>query len=108
MYSTQFAEHVRQGRFRRRLLGFHPDDVKSHLDTVSGWFTLAGMDDLFEQRLVEADRAAARIVEDARAQAATILRDAQAESRAIREGARQHAALERRGRSRVGRPVGAS
>jgi dsDNA-specific endonuclease/ATPase MutS2 len=80
--------------------------VRNHLDAVSGWFTLTGLDDLFEQRMVEADRAAAQIIDDARAEAATIIRDAESESRAIRQGARQQAALERRGKSRVGRPVG--
>jgi len=80
--------------------------VRNHLDAVAGWFTLAGLDDLFEKRTVEADRAAAQIIDDARAEAATIIRAAEAESRAIREDARQHAVLERRGRSRVGRPVG--
>jgi cell division septum initiation protein DivIVA len=95
-YPTYFAHHARQGQFRRRLLGLHPGDVREHLDAVAGWFSLTGLDEVVDAHVRDAEREAAQIIEDARA-----------EARAIIEAARRQAALERRGRSRVGRPVGA-
>ena len=94
--SAHFAHHVRQAQFRRRLLGLHPGDVRAHLDAVAGWFSLAGLDEMLDEHLRDAEQEAAQIIEDARA-----------EARAIIEDAHRQAAVERRGRSRVGRPVGA-
>jgi cell division septum initiation protein DivIVA len=118
MRPSDYADYVRQERFRRRLFGYHPDDVRDHLYNVSGWFSLAGLDKLLdeqvreladqaEQRRGEAEKEATRILADARREASEIRRAAREESRAILEQARRQAALERRGRSRVGRPVGA-
>ena len=117
MPPSDYAHYVRQVGFRRRLFGYHPDDVRRHLYVVSGWFSLAGLDELLdermreladqaEQRLVEAEKEATRILADARREAHGIRRAAQDEGRVILEQARRQAALERRGRSRVGRPLG--
>ena len=95
-YPTDFAHYARRGRFRRRLLGLHPGDVREHLDAVAGWFSLAGLDEVLDAHVQDAEREAAQIIEDARA-----------EARAIIDEAHQQAAVERRGRSRVGRPAGA-
>jgi DivIVA domain-containing protein len=118
MVPTNYAHYVHRVRFRRRLLGYHPADVRRHLDIVSGWFSLAGLEGLLdervraladqaERRVDEAQREATRIVAQARQEAAAIRRNAREEARATLEQARREAALERRGRSRVGRPVGA-
>jgi regulator of protease activity HflC (stomatin/prohibitin superfamily) len=117
-----FYSLVRGARFRRRLFGYHPDDVHEHLYRVSTWFSLAGIDKLLEeraeermqkiadqadQRRGEAEAEATRVLTDARREADAIERGAQEASRAILEQARREAALKRRGRSRLGRPVGA-
>jgi hypothetical protein len=118
MPPSDYAHYVRRVRFRRRLFGYHPDDVHHHLYVVSGWFSLAGLDELLEERVREladqaeqrlggAEKEATRILADARREAVKIRRAAREEGRAILEQARRQAALERRGRSRVGRPVGA-
>jgi hypothetical protein len=118
MRPSDYADYVRRDRFRRRLFGYHPDDVRQHLYIVSGWFSLAGLDELLdeqvrkladqaEQRRGEAEKEATRILADARREASEIRGAAREEGRAILEQARRQAALERRGRSRVGRPVGA-
>jgi cell division septum initiation protein DivIVA len=118
MPPSNYASYVHQAQFRRRLFGYHPDDVRRHLHVVSGWFSLAGLDELLdeqvreladqaEQRLGEAEKEATRIVADARREADETRRAAREEGQAILEQARRQAALERRGRSRVGRPVGA-
>ena len=113
-----WVHHIRSVRFRRRLFGYHPDDVHKHLHRVSGWFSMAGLDELLDERMRElADQAdqrrreaeteATRVLAEARREADAIQRAAREESRAILEQARGEAALERRGRSRLGRPVGA-
>jgi DivIVA domain-containing protein len=118
MLPNQYADYVTQVRFRRTLFGYHPDDVRQHLDAVSGWFSLAGLDELLnertrelaeqaERRLGAAEREATQTLADARREADSIRRTAREERRAILEQARRQAALERRGSSRVGRPVGA-
>ena len=118
MLPTQYASHVTEVRFRRTLFGYHPDDVRRHLDVVSGWFWLTGLDELLHERMRElteraerrreaAEREATGILADARREADSIRRAAHEERRAILEQARRQAALERRGSSRVGRPVGA-
>ena len=118
MRPSGYGAYVLRYRFRRSLFGYHPDDVRRHLNVVSGWFSLAGLEELLdeqvreltdqaEQRRGEAEKEATRILADARREAAEIRRAAREERRAILEQARRQAALERRGRSRVGRPVGA-
>jgi DivIVA domain-containing protein len=117
-----FYDQVGSASFRRRLFGYHPDDVDEHLYRVSTWFSLAGVDKLLEeraeerlqkladqadQRRAEAEAEATRVLTEARREADAIQRAAQEASRAILEQARREAALERRGRSRLGRPVGA-
>jgi DivIVA domain-containing protein len=117
MIPTDYGQHVREVRFRRRLFGYHPDDVRRHLRLVSGWFSLSGVDALLdervreladqaEQRLREAEEDANRLLAEARREADMIRRTAGEEARATLEQARREAALERRGRSRVGRPLG--
>lgn len=117
MIPSDYGYHVRQVRFRRRLFGYHPDDVRRHLQLVSGWFSLSGVDELLdervqeladqaEQRLRDAEEDASRLLAMARREADMILRTAGEEARATLEQARREAALERRGRSRVGRPLG--
>jgi DivIVA domain-containing protein len=114
---SDYGYHVRQARFRRRLFGYHPGDVRRHLDLVSGWFSLSGVDQLLderlrelaaraEQRLRDAKEEANRMLAAARREADEIRRTAGEEARATLEQARREAALERRGRSRVGRPLG--
>jgi hypothetical protein len=104
-------------RFRRAFWGYRPKDVHKHLELVAGWFSLAGLDKLLDERLqelaVEAERwsldaenEAAELVGNARREAVEIRAAAREDARAIIEQARRHAAIERRGRSRVGRPVG--
>jgi cell division septum initiation protein DivIVA len=118
MLPNEYADYVARVRFRRTLFGYHPDDVCRHLDVVSGWFSLAGLDELLNERMRElaeqgerrldaAEREATQILADARREAAGIRRAAREERRAILGQARRQAALERRGSSRVGRPVGA-
>ena len=117
MIPPDYGHHVRQVRFRRRLFGYHREDVHRHLDRVSGWFALSGVDKLLDERVRElADRAEQRLrdaEEDANVMLAAaqreadrIRRTAREEARATLEQARREAALERRGRSRVGRPLG--
>jgi DivIVA domain-containing protein len=114
---SEYGPYVRQVRFRRRLFGYHPDDVRRHLQVVSGWFSLSGLDELLdervreladraEQRLREAEGEATRVVAEARREAEAIRRTADEKARATLEQARREAALERRGRSRLGRPLG--
>jgi cell division septum initiation protein DivIVA len=117
MIPSDYGHHVRKVRFRRRLFGYHPDDVRRHLHLVSGWFSLSGVDALLDERIRElADQAEQRL-RDAEADANVMLAAAQREADRIRrtareeawailEQARREAALERRGRSRVGRPLG--
>jgi cell division septum initiation protein DivIVA len=104
-------------RFRRAFWGYRPKDVHKHLDRVAGWFSLAGLDKLLDERLqqlaadaerwtLDAENEAAALVGDARREAAEIRAAARDDARAIIEQARRHAAIERRGRSRVGRPMG--
>ena len=113
-----WVHHIRSVSFRRRLFGYHPGDVHKHLHRVSGWFSMAGLDELLaermreiadqaDQRRSEAETEATRVLAEARREAEGIQRAAREESRAILEQARREAALERRGRSRLGRPVGA-
>jgi DivIVA domain-containing protein len=104
MVQPDYAMHVRQARFRRRLWGYRPGDVEAHLEMVAGWFSLAGIDELLDERTRQE---AARIVTDARREADAIREAAQEEARATLERARQEAARERRGWSRLGRPAGA-
>jgi cell division septum initiation protein DivIVA len=117
MHRTEFAPYVRQAHFRHALFGYRADDVRRHLDLVSGWFSLAGLDDLLsersreltdqaEARLRETEKEATQILADARREADEIRRRARQEAQAVVEQARRRAALESRGRSRVGRPVG--
>jgi DivIVA domain-containing protein len=112
-----YGHHVRQVRFRRRLFGYHPEEVRRHLDLVSGWFSLSGVDKLLdervrdladraEQRLRDAEKEGNRMLAVARREADRIRRTAREEAQATLEQARREAALERRGRSRVGRPLG--
>jgi DivIVA domain-containing protein len=114
---SDYGYYVRQVRFRRRLMGYHPEEVDRHLELVSGWFTLSGVDKLLDERVQDlADRAEQRLrdaEEDAnvmlaaaRREADRIRRTAAEEAQATLEQARREAALERRGRSRVGRPLG--
>jgi cell division septum initiation protein DivIVA len=117
MIPSDYGYHVRQVHFRRRLFGYHPDDVRRHLHLVSGWFSLSGVDELLdervqeladqaEQRLRDAEEDASRLLAMARREADMIRRTAGEEARATLERARREAALESRGRSRVGRPLG--
>jgi DivIVA domain-containing protein len=112
-----FSRCVRQVRFRHRLFGYHPGQVDEHLKAVSGWFSLAGLDELLEkrareledqaeQRLADAHEEASHILADARRDAAEMRAAAQEDAHAILQRERREAALERRGRSRVGRPLG--
>jgi DivIVA domain-containing protein len=112
-----YGPHVRQVRFRRRLFGYHPKEVRRHLYLVSGWFSLSGVDKLLdervrkladraEQRLRDAEEEGNRMLAAARREADGIRRTAREEARATLEQARREAALVRRGRSRVGRPLG--
>ena len=113
-----WVHHIRNVRFRRRLFGYRPRDVHEHLHRVSGWFSMAGLDELLDERTREladqddrrrreAETEATRVLTEARPAADAIQRAARAESRAILEEARRDAALERRGRTRLGRPAGA-
>jgi hypothetical protein len=113
-----WVHHIRSVSFRRRLFGYRPRDVHEHLYHVSGWFSMAGLDELLnermreladeaEQRRAEAEAEAARVLAEARQEAESIQQAARDESRTILEQARREAALERRGRTRLGRPVGA-
>ena len=115
--SPDYGHHVRKVRFRRRLFGYHPEEVRRHLYLVSGWFSLSGVDKLLdervreladraEQRLRDAEEEENRMLAAARREADRIRRTAREEARAILEQARREAALERRGRSRIGRPLG--
>jgi DivIVA domain-containing protein len=115
--SIDYSGYVRRVQFRRRFLGYHPSDVDKHLNLVSGWFSLTGLDEVLEERgrelwneaerrLADAHREARRIRADARSDAKDARAAAKEEAQAIVEGARREAALERRGRSRIGRPLG--
>jgi|SRR5215211_199732 len=115
--AADYSNYVREVHFRRKLFGYHPDDVHGHLHRVSGWFSLSGLDELLderlrelhdqaEQRLAEAREEASRILADARSEAAGMRDVAQEQARAILGDARRQAELERRGSSRVGRPLG--
>jgi DivIVA domain-containing protein len=112
--SFDYSGYVRGVQFRRRLLGYHPADVDKHLNVVSGWFALTGLDEVLEKRgrelqdqaerwLADAHEEASRILEDARRDGDEMRAAAEEEARAIVERARREAA---RGRSRLGRPLG--
>ena len=114
----EWEHRIRSVSFRRRLFGYRPDEVHEHLHFVSNLFSLAGIDKLLDERMRElADQAdqrrgkaeteATRILTEARREADAIQRAAREEARSILQQARREAALERRGRSRLGRPVGA-
>jgi DivIVA domain-containing protein len=114
---SDYGRHVRQVRFRRRFFGYHREEVRRHLDLVSGWFSLSGVDKLLdervreladraEQRLRDAEEERNRMLAAARREADRIRRTAREEAGATLEQARREGALERRGRSRVGRPLG--
>lgn len=116
MLPSEFARYVTQIQFRRALFGYRPADVHQHLHAVKGWFSLAGIEEPLQERLreveAEADRRlraadveAARIVDEARREAEQIGRAARQEAHALFADARREAELERRGRSRIGRPV---
>jgi DivIVA domain-containing protein len=118
MVDPDYRAHIRQTRFRRALLGYRRRDVRQHLDRVVGWFSLAGVDELLDQRtrelaseaerlIAEAESEATRIVADANRDADEIRQAAREEARAVVEQARRETARERRGWSRIGRPVGA-
>jgi DivIVA domain-containing protein len=115
MLPAYFADYVNDVEFRRTLFGYRPDEVHRHLDAVKGWFALSGIEERFRDRLNElegrrrreADADAARIVDEARREAAQIRSTAREDAEALVAEARREAELERRGRSRVGRPVGA-
>jgi DivIVA domain-containing protein len=115
--SANYSRYVRRTDFRRRLFGYRPADVDAHLQTVSGWFSLTGLDKVLEERgrelqeqadrrLAEAEGEASRVLADARRDADEIRAAAEQDARLILERARREAALERRGRSRLGRPLG--
>ena len=115
--SFDYSRYVLRGDFRRRLFGYHPADVDRHLQAVSGWFSLTGLDkvleergrevhDQAERRLADAEGEASRILADARRDADEMRAAAEEHARAIVERARIEAALEQRGRSRIGRPLG--
>jgi DivIVA domain-containing protein len=115
--AVDYSAYVRRVHFRRRLLGYHPGEVDQHLRVVSGWFSLTGLDELLEERskelhpelesrVADAHREASRILADARREADEIRAAAEEDARAVVERARRQAELERRGRSRIGRPIG--
>jgi cell division septum initiation protein DivIVA len=115
--SFDYSRYVLRGHFRRRLLGYRPADVDTHLQVVSGWFSLTGLDKVLEERgrelqeelerrLADAEQEASRILADARRDADEMRAAAEEGARAIVEAARREAALEQRGRSRIGRPLG--
>ena len=92
--------------------------MRRHLDTVAGWFSLAGMDELLDERIreytaraerraAEAENETARILAAARREADAIREAARVEAGMVLDDARREAARQRRGWSRVGRPVGA-
>lgn len=114
--SIDYSGYVRRVRFRRKLWGYHPEDVDKHLSVVSGWFSLTGLDQVLEERsrelhgqaerrLAEAHEEAGRILAEARRDAEELRIAAEENGGAIVERARREAALERRGRSRIGRPL---
>jgi cell division septum initiation protein DivIVA len=114
---SDYRPHVVGARFRRTFWGYRPRDVRNHLKLVAGWFSLAGLDELLDERVRELAAEAERRTADAKSEAAALIGDARREAdeiraaareeaRAIIEQARRQAAIERRGRSRVGRPVG--
>jgi cell division septum initiation protein DivIVA len=115
--AAYFAKYVSDVEFRRTLFGYRPDEVHRHLEAVKGWFVLSGIEEPLQQRISElegdaerrrrdAEAEAARILDEARREAAQIRWNAREEADALLAEARHEAALERRGRSRVGRPVG--
>ena len=117
MRPAYFAHYVTDVVFRRELFGYHRDDVERHLKAVQGWFSFAGIEEPLQdrinelqadadRRLREANAEAARIVNDARRQAREITSTASREADALLAQARREAELERRGSSRIGRPVG--
>ena len=117
MLPAYLAHYVTDVEFRRELFGYHRDDVDRHLKAVQGWFSLAGIEEPLrerineveadaDRRLREADAEATRIVNDARREANEITTTARREVDALLTQARREAELQRRGSSRVGRPVG--
>ena len=101
-----FGHYVKSAHFRRTLLGYHPRDVDAHLDVVSGWFSLAGLDDVLDELVDESREEAERIVREAHEEAAAVRQAAESEARSLVEQARGRAALDGRGRVQVGRPLG--
>jgi cell division septum initiation protein DivIVA len=124
MRPADFAHHVTNVEFGRTLFGYRPVEVRGHLDLVKGWFVLAGIEDVLagieeqleeriselegeaERRRRDAEADSARMVEEARREAEQIRSTARQEADALLAEARREAELERRGRSRIGRPVG--
>ena len=117
MRPAYFAHYVCDVEFRRTLFGYRPDEVHQHLEAVKGWFVLSGIEEPLRERIKEiegdaegrrrdAEAEAARIVDEARREADEIRTTAREEADALLAEIRREAELERRGRSRIGRPVG--
>ena len=117
MIPAYFAQHVTDVEFRRRLFGYRPDDVHGHLAAVRGWLSLAGVEEPLRERIAEIEGDAERRRRESEAEAARILDEARSEAEQIRASARHdadtilvearlEAERERRGSSRIGRPVG--
>ena len=117
MDPVQYGKYVTRVKFRRALFGYRRPDVDRHLQAVKGWFSLSGVDEALRELIneleAEADRRrrdanadAVRIVDVALREAEGIIETARRDADALVAQARREAELERRGRSRVGRPVG--
>jgi cell division septum initiation protein DivIVA len=117
MDPAHYAKYVTGVKFRRALFGYRRADVDQHLQAVRGWFSLSGIDEALrersneleaeaDRRRADADADAVRIVELARRAAEEITATARRQADALVAEARREAELERRGRSRIGRPVG--
>ena len=117
MDPANYGKYVTGVKFRRALFGYRRPDVDQHLQTVKGWFSLSGVDEALrelsneleaeaDRRRREADADAVRIVDVALRDADRIMATARREADALVAEARREAELERRGRSRIGRPVG--
>jgi cell division septum initiation protein DivIVA len=117
MRPADFAHHVTNVEFGRTLFGYRPVEVRGHLDLVKGWFVLSGIEEQLQERISELEGEAERHRRDAEADSARMVEEARREAEQIRSTARQEAdallaealreaELGRRGRSRIGRPVG--